>query len=55
MDVFLRRRQSRRKLIVWLWNKLTILAVRTIRRLTGAARDVSADRAITGWWNWPDS
>ena len=54
MDVFLRRRQSGRKLIVWLWNKLTILAVRTVGRLTGAARDVAAHFAVTGWWNWPD-
>ena len=54
MDVFLRRRQSGRKLIVWLWNKLTILAVRTVGRLTGAASDVAAHFAVTGWWNWPD-
>ena len=54
MDVFLRRRQSGRKLLVWLWNKLTILAVRTVGRLTGAARDVAAHFAVTGWWNWPD-
>ena len=53
MDVFLRRRQSGRKLIVWLWNKLTILGVRTVGRLTGAARDVAAHFAVTGWWNWP--
>ena len=31
-----------------------ILAVRTIVRRTGAARDVAAHFAVTGRWNWPD-
>ena len=31
-----------------------LLDVRTVGRLTGAARDVAAHFAVTGWWNWPD-
>ena len=35
-------------------NALVILGVRTLGCRTGDAGVVSADLAVTGWWNWPD-